>query len=694
MSADARRLPVAYGGEVVVLGGAGALCTTMLRLCGLPLTAPASASPSAPAPQGCRRGCCPSATAQPVPPHHSIAATAPRSARVAGAAVASCLLLGALRLPASAASTRRRRRLARWVPSLGRVERNSVSCVGRAARRGLDGVPTDDWDVVVVGAGLGGLACAAALGKAGRRVLVVEAHTACGGCAHSFTRRAPGGGEYLFDSGPSIITEMGRLNPLQQALQYVGAENDVEWIYYDGWGMLTPEGPWKFKLGPDNFRDEVLPLYDVPAAELDAVVEASKPLARTGHLIPGVVLRDDDWQLLPLLLKFPGGVLPALRDAPTLNEPFSVVLDQLEAEGRLRKGSWLRKWMDALAFSLSGLDSSGTTAAAMAFTVDEMHKEGSRGLAYPKGGIGSVVDAFEQAVERNGGMVCTGVRVEQLLLEDGLDGARRRATGVICAGGKVLRAKEAVVCNSSVWDTAGLLPQPEADVAGSDLALERLREDWLETPMTRSYLHLHLGLDATGLDLSRLLPHYTAMVSWDDVTAEQNMVAISNPALLDPSLCPEGKLVLHLYCAGNEPFDIWEAAAAEGGRAAVDALKASRAERLWSALEEIIPDARKRTEVAMVGSPLTHRRFLRRRAGTYGPVPIWGRFGAGQVPFRTARDAVFGRSDADGIEGLLLCGDSTFPGIGVPAVVISGFSAAHTNLSVWEHIDLLSSAGY
>ncbi|CAJ1446115.1 unnamed protein product [Effrenium voratum] len=170
-------------------------------------------------------------------------------------------------------------------------------------------------------------------------------------------------------------------------------------------------------------------------------------------------------------------------------------------------------------------------------------------------------------------------------------------------------------------------------------------------------------------------------------------VAISNPALLDPSLCPAGKLVLHLYGAGNEPFDIWAAAQAEG-REAYEALKQERAERLWQALEEIIPDARARAEVQLVGSPLTHRRFLRRTAGTYGPAPVFGRFGPGKVPFRTAGDALPGDLREGGVDRLLLCGDSTFPGIGVPAAVVSGLSAAHTTMSVWEHLELLGRAGY
>eukprot|EP00439_Symbiodinium_sp_Y106_P054591 s2522_g7.t1 len=63
-----------------------------------------------------------------------------------------------------------------------------------------------------------------------------------------------------------------------------------------------------------------------------------------------------------------------------------------------------------------------------------------------------------------------------------------------------------------------------------------------------------------------------------------DLVAISNPALLDPGLCPPGKLILHLYGAGNEPFDIWQDTQAQG-REAYEALKEERSKRLWEALE-------------------------------------------------------------------------------------------------------------
>ncbi|CAE7388801.1 ML2 [Symbiodinium natans] len=89
--------------------------------------------------------------------------------------------------------------------------------------------------------------------------------------------------------------------------------------------------------------------------------------------------------------------------------------------------------------------------------------------------------------------MCAKMRVgfETTSLVDALPSAG--ATGEV-------RAAEAVVCNASIWDAANLLPK-------EDVALDEMREDWKATPQTRSYLHLHLGLDATGLRVpARVVP--------------------------------------------------------------------------------------------------------------------------------------------------------------------------------------------
>ena len=51
-------------------------------------------------------------------------------------------------------------------------------------------------------------------------------------------------------------------------------------------------------------------------------------------------------------------------------------------------------------------------------------------------------------------------------------------------------------------------------------------------------------------------------------------------------------------------------------------------------------------------TPLTHQRFLNRHRGSYGPAI---RAGEASFPF-----------PGTPVDGLLVCGDSVFPGIGVP----------------------------
>ena len=47
----------------------------------------------------------------------------------------------------------------------------------------------EDFDVIVIGSGMGGLTCAALLAKQGHRVLVLEQHDVAGGCTHTYLDR-------------------------------------------------------------------------------------------------------------------------------------------------------------------------------------------------------------------------------------------------------------------------------------------------------------------------------------------------------------------------------------------------------------------------------------------------------------------------------------------------------------------------
>jgi phytoene dehydrogenase-like protein len=77
-----------------------------------------------------------------------------------------------------------------------------------------------DVDVVVIGAGCGGLSAAALLAGHGRRVLILDQNDAVGGCASSFEREG-----YAFDVAASIFEV---LEPLKWTLAMLGTSVEQE----------------------------------------------------------------------------------------------------------------------------------------------------------------------------------------------------------------------------------------------------------------------------------------------------------------------------------------------------------------------------------------------------------------------------------------------------------------------------------
>ena len=63
----------------------------------------------------------------------------------------------------------------------------------------------DDYDVIVLGSGIGGLTSAALLSQLGKKVIVLEQHYTAGGFTHAYERNG-----YEWDVGVHYIGEMGR----------------------------------------------------------------------------------------------------------------------------------------------------------------------------------------------------------------------------------------------------------------------------------------------------------------------------------------------------------------------------------------------------------------------------------------------------------------------------------------------------
>jgi prolycopene isomerase len=253
--------------------------------------------------------------------------------------------------------------------------------------------------------------------------------------------------------------------------------------------------------------------------------------------------------------------------------------------------------------------------------------------------------------------------------------------GVRLATGEEIRARR-VVSNATRWDTfagatatgtsatatgtgtsdsgsttegLGTTP-PLVDAAHTPAAERTWRRRYKPSA---SFLSLHLGIDAAVVP-DDFPCHHLLLERWDAMEAEQGTVFVSLPTLLDPSLAPAGHHILHTFTPSA--MEAWQGL----GPAAYKAKKEADARRLIARLEGLLPGLTAAIRHREVGTPRTHRRFLGRMGGSYGPIPALRLPGLLPMPFNRT-----------GLPGLYCVGDSCFPGQGLNAVAFSGFACAH-----------------
>ena len=501
-------------------------------------------------------------------------------------------------------------------------------------------------EVIVIGSGIGGLCCAALTARAGKEVLVLEAHSQPGGAAHGFERNG-----YHFESGPSLWSGLSRWpsrNPLAQILRALDQPLDV--FTYTDWDVVFPEGSLRIGVGGDGFERavEVMRGPEV-VAEWNRFTRVLRPIAAAADAVPLLALPATVDGIGPLLRRS-GRLIQHLPAVRHLSDAFGSLVD------RHLQDPFLRNWVDLLCFLISGMPMADTNAAAMATLFGEWFEPESC-LDYPRGGSAAVVNALVSGLQAHGGGLRLGTRVREVLLDGD------RAVGVELSNGEQLHA-DVVVSNADAWSAADLLPQTAATSWLQDRRL---------TPACDSFLHLHLGFESSGL---RDLPIHTVWVGdWDrGINAERNAVVVSIPSVLDRSMAPAGHHVLHAYTPANEPWSYW--ANLKRGTGDYQEQRSQRCQVFWDVLEQRIPDLRNRCHVVMEGTPLTHRHYLSTHKGSYGPAlsAAKGLFPGVMTP----------------IEGFLQCGASCFPGIGIPPVAASGAMASHAITGRRAQRELLS----
>jgi prolycopene isomerase len=486
------------------------------------------------------------------------------------------------------------------------------------------------YDAIIIGSGIGGLVTASQLASKGAKVLVLERYLIPGGSAGYFERSG-----YRFDVGASMIFgfgEQGTTNLLTRALEAVNMS------------LETIADPVQIHYHLPNQLDlKVHRHYEGFISELSAKFPHERQGIRRFY--------DECWRIFNCLnsmellsLEEPRYLTRVFFQHPLACLGLVKYLPQNVGDLARRhiQDPELLKFIDIECYCWSVVPADLTPAINGGMVFSDRHYGG---INYPKGGVGTIAQALADGLENAGGEIRYKARVTEIVMEG------KRAVGVQLASGETLYGRR-IVSNATRWDTFEKLLPAETMPASE----RRWQTRYRKSP---GFLSLHMGVAADVLPPATEC-HHIILDDWQQMEAAQGTLFVSIPTLLDPSLAPEGYHIIHAFTP--DWLESWQHLPPDE----YERRKEAAAWEIVDRLEAIFPGLDAGLDYLEVGTPRTHRRFLGRDEGTYGPIPRRKLPGLLTMPFnRTA------------VPGLYCVGDSTFPGQGLNAVAFSGFACAH-----------------
>lgn len=472
---------------------------------------------------------------------------------------------------------------------------------------------TKKYDVIIIGAGLGGLVSAAALAVKGKKILLLEKGHMVGGYQIFFKRD-----KFIIEPCLHICAEAGEGNTVRQILAALDLADVVEFSRFDPVSQFVfPDGAITI---PSDYRSYIELLKNKFPEEADGIDSVFNDM---NSIYQG-------------LKKFPE-IEPIVEEYAS--KPFHSLLAKYVKNERLQTiiGGYAAYFGLPLS-QISTLLLCGFSAAVI-----------FEGGYMPKGGIKKLVASIENRIKELGGEIRLRSSVKEIIVQGG------KAAGVILESGDRFEAGN-IISNVDVTTTF-------FNLVGEENLPSEFTDRLRKLQPSDSAFNVFLGVKSRDLRLDELpeaivvFPDYDLEGQYQAMLKgelERSNFSIGIPTKTNPAFAPEGHDVIILFAP--LPYRLEGVDWKEN--------KSEFTQRLIDLAEKVIPGLKDNIVMTEAASPATLFRYT---GNTGGAVGGWA--------YTPESDALRPENKTP-VEGLYLAGHWTIPGVATNNVIKSGWLTA------------------
>ncbi|XP_067869450.1 all-trans-retinol 13,14-reductase-like [Heterodontus francisci] len=497
-----------------------------------------------------------------------------------------------------------------------------------------DKVP-ENLDAIVIGSGIGGLATAAILAKAGKRVLVLEQHSQAGGCCHTFIKKG-----FEFDVGIHYIGDLYERSFLRTLVDQI-SDGQLEWVKMDDLFdnvILGDSQTWRtypLYSGKQNYQNGLKTLFPEEKEAIDKFLELVKMTSKKALSL--VIIKMIPLQLARFLIKT--GIIHWFTSVFKLASiPLSDVVNKLTKNKDLRT---------VMCYTCGNYGVMPKDASFVMHALVVQHYQ--NGAWYPKGGASEIAFHIIPVIKKSGGDVLMRAPVQHILInEDG------QACGVTVKKGEeeINLFAPVVISDAGIFNTyERLLPHELQSKPAIQAQLNMVRHGigGFSVFVGLNGSKEELKLKAANYwffqenNLDELFKKYFTL-NKEDVTKECPIMFVSFPSAKDPTWDDRyaGKSSMIIVTLTRyEWFEDWKDERVKKRGEEYENLKMGIARRLIDQVTAYFPQLKDRIEYIKVGSPLSNQFYIAASRGEiYGVSHDVSRFAAEAIATFRAKTPV------------------------------------------------------